>query len=435
MDGSDNPNGAAPHCELVEVIREIRERVRARHPSGSASGLPLPDLQPIVHARDAASAKVASIGTVNPRPPGVLNSAIQALKKLLARALDWHVREQVEFNRAAMTSVEAILEALNENNRALARLAAGQAELLKEIERLAHLGQEASRRIDKLEADQAQIAAGVAPLREEARELKDVRLHWAQWRQEWEHKVSVNEVQFLRGIADLQAAFAHRATLMENNFREMVHGQHEDYLGALDRSTIDIQKRLWTDLEKVRAEFERLIFTELCLIRQRLALPVTEPAAATLAAPASAPTLDYARFAERFRGSPEFIREKQKFYLPYFQGRREVLDLGCGRGEFFELMQEAGVEARGIDASEESAALCRQKGLRAEAADLFEYLQSVPERTLDGIFCSQVVVAPRARTSAGDDPPLRLAPRSWRSARCRDTQPQLPGDLRHLFLS
>jgi SAM-dependent methyltransferase len=69
----------------------------------------------------------------------------------------------------------------------------------------------------------------------------------------------------------------------------------------------------------------------------------------------------------------------------------EVLDVGCGRGEFLELMREAGANARGIDSSEEQIAICREKGLNAETADIFAYLAGLPEGSLDGIFCAQVV--------------------------------------------
>jgi O-antigen chain-terminating methyltransferase len=69
----------------------------------------------------------------------------------------------------------------------------------------------------------------------------------------------------------------------------------------------------------------------------------------------------------------------------------KVLDLGCGRGEFLEMMRDLGVPAKGIDLSDESIALCRHKGLDAEKADLFAYLENLPESSLDGIFCSQVV--------------------------------------------
>src|SRR6266404_6058487 len=109
--------------ELAAVIAEIRDRVRARNPNGVVAGdIALPDLTPLLHARDAAEAKVASIGTVNPRVPGLVNSIVQRIKRLVARALDWHVREQVEFNRAAMVCVQATIEALNECNRTIARL-------------------------------------------------------------------------------------------------------------------------------------------------------------------------------------------------------------------------------------------------------------------------------------------------------------------------
>ena len=42
------------------------------------------DLMPLVHARDAAQAKVAAIGGVNPRAGGLLNKMVQAVKKLIS---------------------------------------------------------------------------------------------------------------------------------------------------------------------------------------------------------------------------------------------------------------------------------------------------------------------------------------------------------------
>lgn len=357
MDGDDLKTQ-----ELSAIIREIQERVRARHPDGSAGGfsLPLPDLMPVVHARDIAGAKVAAIGMVNPRAPGPLNALIQGVKKLAARLLDWHVREQVEFNRGVMHSIEAILEALNENNRALKALA-------------------------------AELSGPVAELKREAVELKDVRTHWAEWRIEWERKLATNEVQFLRSVADLQSAFQHRASLMESNFRDLVRGQHSDFEGALERSGIEIQKRLWADLEKIRLEYERLIHTELRVVRQRAA--VIGPTSVMRAPPAAlaAPQIDWLRFADRFRGTEEYVKEKQRLYVPHFQGCQNVLDLGCGRGEFLDLLKEAGISARGLDLDEECVALCRRKGLEAETADLFGYLADLPDGALDGIFCAQVI--------------------------------------------
>ena len=53
--------------------------------------------------------KVAAIGTVNPRSGGLANALVQKWKRLVSRILDWHVREQVEFNRKTVACVDAAL--------------------------------------------------------------------------------------------------------------------------------------------------------------------------------------------------------------------------------------------------------------------------------------------------------------------------------------
>ncbi len=355
--------------ELAVLVRQIRNRVRSRYPTTAPSEsvqIPLADLMPILHARDAAEGKVAAIGTVNPRPPGPLNAAIQLVKRLLARALDWHVREQVEFNRAVLTAFDAILEALNQINRTFLRVGG----LLDELR------QELQRRSDLLQA--------------EAAELKDIRAHWSAWRAEWERKLADHEIHFLRTLAELQGAFQNRVTLAEANFRDLVRNQHSDFVTELERSATEIQRRLWADLEQVRLDFERLIHSELRLLRQRAAA-ISPSATPTQFSPTPSPPLDWLKFAERFRGSEDYVKAQQRFYLPFFTNCRAVADLGCGRGEFLELLGEAGIPARGVDLSQEAVALCRAKGLTAEAADLFLWLEAQPDASLDGLFCAQVL--------------------------------------------
>src|SRR5262249_38955640 len=122
--------------ELTAAIRAVQERARSRVPQGplGLEGVIAPDLMPIVHARDAAEAKVAAIGTVNPRRGGVLNAVVQRMKRMISRGLDWHVREQVEFNRAAMACVQASLEALTDVSRGLAALAAYHQQVRTDLE-------------------------------------------------------------------------------------------------------------------------------------------------------------------------------------------------------------------------------------------------------------------------------------------------------------
>ena len=47
--------------------------------------------------------------------------------------------------------------------------------------------------------------------------------------------------------------------------------------------------------------------------------------------------------------------------------------------------------ARGVDLNDECLAVCRAKGLDAEKADLFQYLAYLPNETLGGAICAQVV--------------------------------------------
>lgn len=384
--------GSGKPDELLDAIREIQERTRARHPeSPTAQGaIPLPDLMAVVHARDAAEAKVAAIGTVNPRPPGFISDIAQSIKRMVARALDWHVREQVEFNRASVDSIQAILEALSETRRSLSLLSGQSDDRRNELRILLEDHRNATRiELDQFSARLDRAMAQTAAFQEEARELKDIRQHWYAWRQDWEKKVALNEIQFLRSVADLQGAFTHRTTVMEGNFRDALKTQHLAFEGAMEKSNQEVQRRFWSDVEKVRMEYERLIHSELRLIRQRAA--VAQEAHAPVTPHLSPESYDALKFAEKFRGTEEYVSKNIEFYRRFFEGKHELLDIGCGRGEFLGFAKELGANARGIDLSEECIAMCRAKGFEAEKADLFVYLTNLADASLDGIFCSQVI--------------------------------------------
>ena len=99
----------------------------------------------------------------------------------------------------------------------------------------------------------------------------------------------------------------------------------------------------------------------------------------------------YVGFEDRFRGSQTDIRARLESYLPLFDGASDVLDVGCGRGEFLDLLRERGISARGIDLNDEMAALTRERGLDAVAGDALTYLESLPDESLGGLFAAQVV--------------------------------------------
>ncbi|WP_158550804.1 bifunctional 2-polyprenyl-6-hydroxyphenol methylase/3-demethylubiquinol 3-O-methyltransferase UbiG [Geodermatophilus sp. TF02-6] len=94
----------------------------------------------------------------------------------------------------------------------------------------------------------------------------------------------------------------------------------------------------------------------------------------------------YADFADRFRGSPAEVSAKLAGYLPDVErlaGGGGVLDLGCGRGEWLELLRAAGVPARGVDASATFVASGRARGLAMEVGDALAHLRSLPPDSVD----------------------------------------------------
>jgi 2-polyprenyl-3-methyl-5-hydroxy-6-metoxy-1,4-benzoquinol methylase len=118
----------------------------------------------------------------------------------------------------------------------------------------------------------------------------------------------------------------------------------------------------------------------------------------TQAAPASDLVADehlldnfYVEFERWFRGTDEEIKERQKVYLPYFTESKidstkyPVIDIGCGRGEFVQLLKENDVRAIGLDLNKAMVEHARKKGLEAEAGDALAYLRKQKTNSLMAI--------------------------------------------------
>ena len=99
----------------------------------------------------------------------------------------------------------------------------------------------------------------------------------------------------------------------------------------------------------------------------------------------------YVCFEDVFRGDPEEIAARQRDYLPYFEGASDVLDVGCGRGEFLTLLRDEGIAARGVDLNAEAVERCRERGVEAARSDALAYLRAQADESIGGLFSAQVV--------------------------------------------
>lgn len=99
----------------------------------------------------------------------------------------------------------------------------------------------------------------------------------------------------------------------------------------------------------------------------------------------------YVGFEDKFRGSESAIRQRQADYVEYFKGQSNVLDVGCGRGEFLDLLRDNGISSKGLDLNPEMVEVCKSRGLDATAADARSYLSGVADESLGGLIAIQVV--------------------------------------------
>ena len=92
----------------------------------------------------------------------------------------------------------------------------------------------------------------------------------------------------------------------------------------------------------------------------------------------------YVAFENQFRGSRELIKERVRVYLDDVRGAGAVtadspiLDLGCGRGEWLELVNENGLAGEGVDSNAIMVSACQERGLRVTEGDALEYLRALP---------------------------------------------------------
>jgi SAM-dependent methyltransferase len=101
--------------------------------------------------------------------------------------------------------------------------------------------------------------------------------------------------------------------------------------------------------------------------------------------------IDYAKFQDEYRGSREEIMRRQAAYVHYFKGCKSVLDFGCGRGEFLELLKRNGIAGYGIEIDDRMVEFCRSEGLDVRKVDVLSHLRSLADECLDGVFSAQVV--------------------------------------------
>jgi SAM-dependent methyltransferase len=99
----------------------------------------------------------------------------------------------------------------------------------------------------------------------------------------------------------------------------------------------------------------------------------------------------YLAFEEKYRGARDTVKSRLKVYLPFIQPLSKLnssfhgLDLGCGRGEWLELMRDNKVDFRGVDLDLSMLDSAKQQGLNVSHRDVLEELQSLDDESLSAV--------------------------------------------------
>jgi SAM-dependent methyltransferase len=187
----------------------------------------------------------------------------------------------------------------------------------------------------------------------------------------------------------------------DRRFESMV-AREQRYVSAVDELRTSISTVQQTGLT-LKRELERLLPHGAPAPVPGPTQPGGQSPAASAAAAASAATAQsaeftgnlnaykYVGFENKFRGSQTDIRERLLEYGKIFDGASDVLDLGCGRGEFLAVLGERGISAHGLDINHEMVEICRARDLTVHEGDAVAYLNSLPDGSLGGLFAAQVV--------------------------------------------
>jgi O-antigen chain-terminating methyltransferase len=166
----------------------------------------------------------------------------------------------------------------------------------------------------------------------------------------------------------------------------------------------EVQQRQAAELQGLRTQLEQRI-DELVdrLQKFRMDIAQQETRLANFLDQSSAPNdqtrpisherdhlLDSMYFAleDTLRGTPEQVKETVQVYLPVLREAAittDILDVGCGRGEWLEVLRDNGFQARGIDTNRIVLQRCKELSLDVVEAEALTYLGSMPDESLNAV--------------------------------------------------
>ena len=166
--------------------------------------------------------------------------------------------------------------------------------------------------------------------------------------------------------------------------------QQERYAAELQALKAQVEKQIDDLIERLQRSRMDIAQQETRLSRLLEGAEVTPSAPVQQSHPERDHLLDslYSSLEDVLRGTPEQIKEEVKVYLPVLEKAgisSDILDVGCGRGEWLQVLREEGFQARGIDTNRILVQQCKELSLDVEEREALEFLGSLSDGSLKAV--------------------------------------------------
>ncbi|MEY2565054.1 MAG: hypothetical protein QOH88_3247 [Verrucomicrobiota bacterium] len=410
--------------KLEELILNAREKTHVSsmvpkflrglfRKQGAYNNGVLDTIKVLAQSNDEVTKRVREIGTCL----GQLEGWLRALHEHRDADVKWMSAAASSFAviaqyRDELRSVETDLQTQTEEQRLRLLEFEEQITAVEASDRAMH------QQLNNVHAEANTVAAQVRDLQQQLHREEDhlrglqkqidgTGVHLGNLQAEWARRTEQAQIEKAKlHLRDLQTQ-ADRLGIHINNLQGFVD-QHAAETRAnthnLERR-IDDQARLQEKIghleERQTSEgvFIKGELSEQGSLLRRLLGPAAETGAKSKSRPAKASETKNAReldsfylsFENRFRGSRAEIKKRVQFYLPFIaeakagEPGRAILDLGCGRGEWLELLRENKLEGHGVDMNSAMVAQCKERALAVTHGDALEYLRSLKPNTQGGV--------------------------------------------------
>ncbi len=201
---------------------------------------------------------------------------------------------------------------------------------------------------------------------------------------------NANVIRMLAGLMNGLVALSVRVTNTTEQAQKLEH-QQQAQLREIASQVANVENQLGRLKTRVNSQESevRLLFEEM---RKHLGVPSDSIHLRSIAQEMMQLRDQlYVSFEDQFRGTRDEIRERSRIYLPIIREAgagsedRPILDIGCGRGEWLELLAKEGLGAEGVDTNRVMVARCQELGLHVTEGDSLVYLHSLPDSSVGAV--------------------------------------------------